>query len=70
MNARTGTVRDLSEDGRACADAAPPSLGDEEMSAANPSKGTLETDRSERIILFTLAFVAAAEVCVVAWLLY
>ena len=40
------------------------------MSAANPSKGTLETDRSERTILFILALVAVAEVCVVAWLLY
>jgi hypothetical protein len=46
---------------------ASPSTGVEDVSAANPAKRE-RTDRSERNILLTLALLAAAEVCIFAWL--
>jgi hypothetical protein len=40
------------------------------MSAADPAKDEFRTDRSERNILLAFFLVAAAEVCVLAWLFY
>jgi hypothetical protein len=40
------------------------------MSASNAAENRLRTDHSERNILLTLALVAAAEVCALAWLFY
>ncbi len=40
------------------------------MSASNAAEDAPRMDRSERNVLLTLALVAAAEVCALAWLFY
>ena len=44
--------------------------GEGGTSSANAAQDTLPTDRSERNVLLATAFMAAAEVCGLAWLLY
>jgi hypothetical protein len=67
MNRRSTGCDTLPEWTPANAGHASPSTGAEEMSAADPAKRE-RTDRSERNILLTLALLAAAEVCIFAWL--
>jgi hypothetical protein len=40
------------------------------MAAINQTKDAPRSDRSERNVLLTLGLVAAAEICVLAWLFY